>query len=202
MMRCLVTDRRRLCGGDVPFETARRRLTGQVAAAVEAGVELVLVREPDLDARHLARLVRDLVAVRRATATRLVVNDRLDVALAEGADGVHLRGDSFAASAVRRIVPPGFVVGRSVHTVAEARAAGPVDYLVAGTVFPTVSKPAAVAWLGVEGLSSIARAVSAPVLAIGGMTAAHLADVQAAGAAGVAAIGLFIDRFDRPGPHL
>jgi thiamine-phosphate pyrophosphorylase len=122
----------------------------------------------------------------------VLVNDRLDVALASGAAGVHLRGDSVPPDAVRRAVPPAFVVGVSVHTVAEAVAAAPsADYIVAGTIWPTPSKPSA-ATIGLDGLSRIVAAVGVPVLAIGGVTLERLADTGRAGAAGAAAIGLFM----------
>jgi thiamine-phosphate pyrophosphorylase len=120
-----------------------------------------------------------------------VVNDRVDVAVACGADGAHLRADSMPADAVRRMAPPGFLISRSVHSVNEARMAGPVDYLIAGTMFATASKIGA-ALLGVEGLTSIVDAVHVPVLAIGGMSADRAAAVATTGAAGLAAIGLFI----------
>ncbi len=196
-MLCLVTDRHRLCSGNVAFETARRRLLEQVKWAVASSVDLIQVRERDLEAARLADLVRDIVRVSRGTGTRVVVNDRLDVALTCGADGVHLRHDSIRAEAVRTITPAAFLVGRSVHGVAEAQGAGPVDYLVAGTVFPTPSKPAATATLGLDGLADVVQAVAVPVLAIGGITRERLDEVAATGAAGVAAIGLFIDWFDR-----
>ena len=131
------------------------------------------------------------MAVSRGTATRVVVNDRLDVALACGADGVHLRGDSFAVADARRLAPEGFLVGRSVHTPEEAVAGGGADYLIAGTVFPSASKPTGRAFLNVSGLRAIVAAVQVPVLAIGGITEAGAGRVAAAGAAGVAAIGLF-----------
>jgi thiamine-phosphate pyrophosphorylase len=149
------------------------------------------VRERDLTTADLADLVSDLVRLRRGTRTRVVVNDRVDVAVACGADGVHLRGDSISADAVRRIAPPGFLVGRSVHNVNEARTAGPVDYLIAGTIFATASKPAAVL-LGVDALKRVVEAVRVPVLAIGGVSIDHVPAVATTGAAGVAAIGLFI----------
>ena len=202
VMRCLVTDRRRLSGADTSFEVARRRLAAQVERAVADRVDIVLVRERDLDAARLAVLVGDLVRLSRSTDTRIVVNERLDVALATGADGVHLRADSFPASAVRRLTPPGFLVGRSVHTPGGPAEAGPVDYLVAGTVYPTPSKPGAVRFLGLEGFAAIARGASVPVFAIGGMTADRLDGVLAAGAAGVAGIELFIEQFDRPESRL
>jgi thiamine-phosphate pyrophosphorylase len=162
-----------------------------VRHAVDAGIDFVQVRERDLTTADLADLVGDLLRLRRGTRTRIVVNDRVDVAVGCGADGAHLRADSMSADAVRRIVPPGFLVGRSVHSVEEARTAGPVDYLIAGTIFATASKAARVL-LGVDGLTSIVEAVRVPVLAIGGVSIDHVPAVATTGAAGVAAIGLFI----------
>jgi thiamine-phosphate pyrophosphorylase len=179
-MLCLVTDRR------------LRPVVEQCSEAVQAGVDLIQVRERDLDGRPLATLVAELVRLTRGTATRVVVNDRLDVALACGADGVHLRGDSMPPEAARSIVPAGFLIGQSVHAGQDAKtAAAGADYLVAGTVFPTLSKAGLTEWLGVEGLARICRSVSVPVLAIGGMTVDRLPGIAAAGAAGIAAIGLF-----------
>ena len=196
-MFCLVTDRRRLSPGAVTFEPAQQRLAEQVTWATGANVDLIQVREPDLDAARLAALVSRLVRVSRGSGTRVVVNDRGDVALACGADGVHLRHDSVPAEALRRIAPAGFLVGRSVHGVADAVLAGPVDYLIAGTVFSTPSKPAEAPILGLDGLAAIVRAVAVPVLAIGGITRERFDEVAATGAAGVAGIGIFIDWFDR-----
>jgi thiamine-phosphate pyrophosphorylase len=199
---CLVTDRRRLCADATPIDVARRCLVEQARLAVAAGIDLIQVRELDLDTGVLAALVTDLVRLAHGTGTRIVVNDRLDVALACGAAGVHLRGDSMPAEAVRQIAPPGFLIGRSVHRLDEALAAGPLDYLIAGTVFPTSSKssgragppgPAADRLLGLAGLGRIAQAVGVPVLAIGGMTVERAGAVRAAGAAGLAAIGMFVD---------
>jgi thiamine-phosphate pyrophosphorylase len=194
---CLVTDRHRLCPGTVAFEVACRRLIDQANWAITSKVDLIQVRERDLEAGQLAKLVGELVRVSRGSDTRVVVNDRLDIALACGADGVHLRHDSIPAESVRSIAPAGFLLGRSVHSVAEAEGAGPVDYLIAGTVFPTPSKPAAGPMLGLDGLAEVVQAVDAPVLAIGGMTPERLDEVAAVGAAGAAGIGLFIDWFDR-----
>jgi thiamine-phosphate pyrophosphorylase len=189
---CLVTDRRRLCA-TCDDEAVRRCLTAQVREAVDAGIDLVQIREREMEARRLADLVSAAVAIARGSATRIVVNDRLDIASACGADGVHLRGDSMPPSAARRLVPRGFLVGRSVHAADEAvQAAADVDYLIAGTVFSTSSKPGAGRLLGEAGLAEVARAVRVPVLAIGGVTAAHLPRVAAAGATGVAGIGLFL----------
>lgn len=178
MIICLVTDRR------------RTDVLAQARAAVRAGVDLFQIRERDLSAAALEALTSSVVAIARGSSTRVVVNDRLDVAIAAGADGVHLRGDSLPISAVRGIVPAGFLVGRSVHSADEAASAVDADYLVAGTMFPSTSKPEATAWLGVEGLRAIVGVTPVPVLAIGGVTLDRLSGVAESGAAGVAAIGL------------
>ena len=154
------------------------------------------MRERDLEAGALAALVTELLAVTRDTPTRVVVNDRLDVALACGADGVHLRGDSIPIAAARRLAPAGFLIGRSVHGVDDVRGAAGADYLIAGTVFPTASKPAGDRCSASTGLAAIVRRAACPVLAIGGITGTRSTRIAAAGAAGFAAIGLFV----RPGP--
>jgi thiamine-phosphate pyrophosphorylase len=190
---CLVTDRRRLCGADAPFEESRGRLLNVIDEAVSAGVDLIQVRERGLETAELAALVRAVVAVARRGGTRVIVNDRLDVALACGADGVHLGSESFPPEDVRRATPDRFLIGRSVHDVEEARRHAPfVDYVIAGTIFPTASKPSETRWLGVAGLEAVVTAVRAPVLAIGGVTVDRAAEIAASGAAGIAAIGLFL----------
>ncbi len=195
---CLVTDRRRLCGVDVPLAVARERLLGQARAAAEAGVDLIQVRERDLEAGPLASIVAVLVDGLAGTPARVVVNDRLDVALACGAAGVHLRVDSMPPALVRAIAPFPFLIGRSVHGAGEAAAvAEAVDYLIAGTVFASPSKPPDHPTIGEAGLAAIVRAAQVPVLAIGGVTVERFQTVLATGAAGVAAIGLFLDEPDR-----
>jgi thiamine-phosphate pyrophosphorylase len=192
---CYVTDRRRLSGGRDGVTV----LAAHVGRLARAGIDLVQIREGDLDGRTLLRLAVEAVEAARGTAARIVINDRADVALAAGAAGVHLRGDSAPAARVRAMAPAGWVIGRSVHTVAEAALAcraGAVDYLVAGTTFRTVSKPADVPLLGTSGLRDICRASNVPVLAIGGLTEDTAPAAALAGASGLAAIGLFGDRLD------
>ena len=134
-----------------------------------------------------------MIAAAADTSARVIVNDRLDVALAAGAGGVHLKGESIDTAAVRRIVPAGFLVGRSVHAADEAEraAADGADYVVVGTVFETASKPGQPP-SGLDLLRETVRRCRVPVLGIGGMTAARAAAVAATGAAGLAAIGLFM----------
>jgi thiamine-phosphate diphosphorylase len=124
----------------------------------------------------------------------MLVNDRIDVALAAGAGGVHLPGGAVSSARVRAIVPQSFLVGRSVHSAGEAIEAaldGGCDYLVFGSVFATRSKPAGHAVAGLDALAGVCAAVQLPVLAIGGITPARVPDLVRAGAAGIAAIGLF-----------
>jgi thiamine-phosphate diphosphorylase len=186
---CLVTDRSRVTP---PGQAALLRL---ISAAARAGVDLVQIREAGLEAGELLHLTRNAVAAVAGSAVKVVVNDRTDVALAAGAHGVHLRADSISSAQVRAVVPAGFLIGRSVHSEADAMsaAAAGADYLIAGTVFGTVSKPAGAPLLGLDGLGKISRAAGLPVLAIGGVAADKLEDLAAAGAAGIAAIGLFAD---------
>ena len=189
---CLVTARRRLCP-ECDDEGARACLAQQIRQAVTAGIDLVQIRERDLAAAPLVALVAEAVAAARGSVTRIIVNDRLDVALAAAADGVHLRGDSMPSAAARRLAPAGFLIGRSVRHADEAVTAGAdVDYVIAGTVFPSASKAEATPKLGEAGLAAIARAAPVPVLAIGGVTLEVVPRVAAAGAAGFAAIGAFL----------
>ena len=164
-----------------------------IRAAAKGGVDLIHVRERHLDDRSLAALVRATLHVVGGTAARVVVNDRLDVALATGASGVHLRGDSIAVADARRLAPESFLISRSVHSLEEAQNAERegADYLIFGTVFPSVNKPAGHPVAGVDALRRACAAVRRPVLAIGGVSEANVLEVAAAGAAGVAAIGLF-----------
>jgi thiamine-phosphate pyrophosphorylase len=193
---CLVTP-----GAALPFavsgiEERAAAIVALVRDAVAAGIDLVQIREPDLPTRLLANIVETAVGASRGTPTRIVVNDRVDVALACEADGAHLGARSLAAVRVREITPPGFLLGQSIHTVEEARAAaaeGAVDYLIAGTVFRSASKPDERRLLGTDGLAAVVGAAARPVLAIGGVDLDTIAPVAAAGARGFAAIRFFAD---------
>lgn len=170
-------------------------LIERVGAAARAGVHLIQIRQPQFEGGALTRLVGRAVLAAKGTAARILVNDRVDVALAAGAHGVHLRSDSMSAARVRAIAPRAFVIGRSVHAADEgARAAqeGTLDYLIFGTVFRSRSKTG-VAPAGIDALAAACAGVPLPVLAVGGMTSLTLGAVVDAGAAGFAAIGLFAD---------
>lgn len=191
---CIVTRGRGAVGTD-----ERRRLLERLAAAAFAGAGMIQIRERQFDDRALLQFAQEVIEAVRPAGTRVLLNDRSDIALASGADGVHLKSDGAAAHDVRRIVPAGFLVGRSVHNDEEAvavEAAGGCDYLFFGTVFRSASKPDDHPLAGLDGLHRACSAVALPVLAIGGISVARVAGIRTAGAAGIAAIGLFADAGD------
>jgi thiamine-phosphate pyrophosphorylase len=174
VIRCYVTDRKR---GDVIASAER---------AIRAGVELIQIREKDLPARELFELVCRIRDLAGETSTRILVNDRLDIALAAGIDGLHLPANGLSPDRVRPLVK---VLGVSIHSLEEAIRAerASADFIVFGPVFETPGKSA----VGLEPLKGIAASVNIPVLAIGGVTAANAQEALAAGAAGIAGIRLY-----------
>jgi len=193
MILCLVTDRRRLGAavGARPDEFLDA-LEAQVVAAARAGIDYVQIREPDLEAAALTALVRSIAFKCRGTPTKILVNDRVDVALAAKAAGVQLKESSFLPADVRRLAPSGFVIGCSVHTAVTATARRSADFLIAGTIMPTVSKQPAdyLEWKGLE--TVIGAAHGTPVLGIGGLDLSSIPRLASSGAAGLAAVGAFI----------
>lgn len=162
-------------------------------------VEMIQLREPDLEARVLLELARRLSARAKGTRTAVIVNDRADVARAAGADGVHVKASGPPVDRVRAFGPKGWTVGRSVHGVDEIRAAGDPDYFIFGTVFPTESKGPDAPVQGLDRLREAAAATDVPVLAVGGIDPDRAARCLAAGAAGIAAIGVFLPPGRAPG---
>jgi thiamine-phosphate pyrophosphorylase len=186
---CLVTDRAALSPEARTPRLGVLALEAFLDEATEAGVDLIQIRERDLDAAVLRDLTAAVVSRARGTATQVVVNDRVDVALAAGADGVHLRDDGPALADVRRLVGDR-LIGRSIHAPCPP-GGDEAGYFIFGTVFESLSKPGGSA-AGLEALAAVVRSTAAPVLAIGGMTAARARACAAAGAAGVAAIRMFL----------
>ena len=226
---CYVTDlrtltasrsRSQLTASRAPFHTPRPSLPAShepllrtIEAAAHAGVDWIQLRENDLSARACAALTREaLLLVQQfssglAHPPRILVNDRLDVALAGGAGGVHLREDSLPVEEAKRLLldssaahplPTDFLVGVSCHSLAAAKAAANAgaDYIFFGPVFATPSKAAYGAPQGLDRLAEICLAVSVPVLAIGGINLQNAATCFDAGASGFAAIRLFQDAPD------
>jgi thiamine-phosphate pyrophosphorylase len=202
---CLVTDRRRLCSAlGRSAEEWPILLERQFAGAVAGGIDLIQFRERDLGPRPALAFLAGVARTVPASLPVLVVNDRLDVALAAGAAGVHLREDSFAPTAARAISPPGFLVGRSVHASSPPESFVDTSYVIAGAAFKTQSKAETTSWLGIEGLRAIVRrADKIPVLAIGGVGVETAGPLKAAGVAGIAAIGFFLpDRLQAVEPFV
>ncbi|ODS56080.1 MAG: thiamine-phosphate diphosphorylase [Acidobacteria bacterium SCN 69-37] len=163
-----------------------------LTAWLDAGVTLVQLRAKSLDAADLLALADQCSQATRAAGARLIVNDRVDVAVLSGADGVHVGQDDLPPAAVRRLLPAPALVGWSTHTPAqlEAAAAMPIDYVAIGPVFETRSKAQPDPVVGLEGVrQAVALAAGRPVVAIGGITLDRVSDVLAAGASSMAVIG-------------
>lgn len=183
---CYITDRRSLPDDSLP------RL---IRNAIDAGIEMIQIREKDLGTRPLLELIRDAVSPAEGKTTLITVNDRLDIAWAAGAAGVHLGGHSLPAAQVHAVVPEGFLVGVSCHSVQgvlDAQSAG-ADYVFLGPIFETPSKLKYGRPLGLAVLREAASAATVPVYALGGITVERAAECMGAGASGIAAIRMFQD---------
>lgn len=179
---CLIT--RGLATDD--DDASREMVMKAVRLGVKHDVSLIQIREKQLSGRSLFRLVETAVEITRESATKLLVNDRADIAAAAGADGVHVPSDSLPSGVIRKAFPH-LLIGCSVHTsdAAEEAAADRADFVIFGPVFPTPGKKAS----GVAGLEDVCRRLQGfPVIAIGGIDAGNLGEVLTAGAAGIAAI--------------
>lgn len=187
---CYITDRR---GLGAESGTQLTALTARIAEAIGAGVDLIQIRENDLLAKDWIALVEPAFEAARGTPTSVVVNDRLDVALALGAAGVHLGQASLPAEVARRLAPPRFLVGVSCHALEETREAetAGADYVLLGPIFETPSKLAYGPPLGLEALRAAASRLKIPVLALGGITVERVHPCLDAGAHGIAGIRIF-----------
>ena len=204
---CYVTGR--LSFSEVKPTERQEILLHKIAAAAEAGVDWIQIREKDISGRECSSLTREAVQrtarvhANKTSATSVLVNDRLDVALAERAGGVHLSEKSLPLAEAKRLVGSyddrkNFLIGISCHSLEAARSAANdgADYLFFGPVFATPSKAAFGVPQGLERLGEVCRAVAIPVLAIGGITLTNAAECLSSGASGIAAIRLFQDARD------
>ncbi len=183
----LITDRRR----------ARVGLEPAVLAALRGGVDWVQLREKGGPAAGLYETALRVVPEARRRGAGVLINDRVDVALAAGADGVHLAARSLPPAVARSLISGGMLLGVSVHSLEEARRAveAGADYVTFGHVYPTASKPG-LPPRGVRELARIVEAVPVPVLAVGGIDAANVSEVLATGASGVAVISAILEAED------
>lgn len=174
-----------------PALASPRSVVEVVDRALAAGAPAVQLRNKGQVARELLEVGRALRDLTRDAGALFFVNDRLDVALALGADGVHVGPDDLPVAAVRSAAPPGFLIGRSADDPEVARRAvrDGADYIGCGTVYPTHTKADAGAVIGLDGLRRVVDAVAVPVVGIGGITVERAAAVAATGAAGVAVVG-------------
>ena len=177
--------------------TDRRSLDGDLLEFIElcltAGLDAVQIREKDLEAKplyELCRRARDLPNPRQA---KLILNGRVDVALAAKLDGVHLPSDSLPIDEVRKVAGTEFVIGKSCHSLEDIHRAeaGGADYAYYSPIFESTSKPEYGPALGLAALERACREVEVPLYALGGVTEANAAGCLAAGAAGIASISLF-----------
>jgi thiamine-phosphate pyrophosphorylase len=165
-------------------------LVNNVRIQLAEGIEMIQLRERDLSARELLNLLKQVLALPNPHATKILVNDRTDVAIAAGAHGVHLRSHAVEPCRLLSIAPQGFLVGVSCHTPDEVRQAASegASFAVLAPIFPTPGKGPPI---GLAPLAEAARAVSIPVLALGGINESRIRSCLDAGAVGIAAISLF-----------
>jgi thiamine-phosphate pyrophosphorylase len=171
----------------------------QVRRLIAGGATFIQLREKRLPAATFFEDADEAVRIARAAGVKIVINDRVDVAICTGADGVHLGQDDMPVDAARRLMGEDKIIGYSTHSIEQARAAVslPVDYIAIGPVFATSTKDDTSPAVGLDGVRAVSSAVgSIPLVAIGGINSENIADVLAAGASSAAIISGVVSRAD------
>ena len=176
----LITDRK----------VTSKPLPEAVRSALEGGVKAIQLREKDLPVRDLLALARELRSITREFGAKLFINDRVDVAMAVGADGVHLGHQSMPVEAVRKIVGTGLLIGVSTHNAEEAIAAqvGGADFITFGPIFETPSKAGIITPVGPKAIRNVKNEINIPLFGLGGIKSGNMLQAMSAGADGIAMI--------------
>jgi thiamine-phosphate pyrophosphorylase len=176
----LITDRK----------VTRSPLPEAVRLALEGGVKAIQLREKDLPVRELLALAQELRSITREFGAKLFINDRVDIAIAVGADGVHLGHQSMPVEAVRKIVGKGMLIGVSTHSLDEAKAAqaGGADFITFGPIFETPSKAKLGSPVGPKAIRSVKNEINIPIYALGGINSGNMLQPMSAGADGISMI--------------
>jgi thiamine-phosphate pyrophosphorylase len=184
----LITDRK----------VATKPLPEAVRLALEGGVKAVQLREKDLPVRELLEIAKELRAITREFGAKLIINDRVDVAMIVEADGVHLGGASMPIDATRKMVGKGMLIGASTHTTEEAVAAqaGGADFITFGPIFDTPSKAKYGLPVGAVAIRNLKNDINIPIFGIGGIKSGNMLQVMSAGAGGIAVISAIFSAED------
>lgn len=165
---------------------------------LEGGATVIQLRDKNKSDREMVKIAKEMVRICHAYGAYLIVDDRVDVALVSGADGVHLGSEDIPVFDVRKVAPENFIIGATVHSVEEALKAQEegADYLGVGSIFPTATKRREIVLIGLEGLQKVISAVTIPVVAIGGIRLEHVRSIFETGASGIAVCSYILSQED------
>jgi thiamine-phosphate pyrophosphorylase len=203
---CLITDRKQLLSTFpnnqlFDLDTAISHLLNFCQTAIQAGIDIIQVREKDIPTDKLSNFVAKLTKETKNTNAKVLVNDRLDIALSYEADGIHLPSNSFPINKVRKLVGKKFIISVATHSIKEAQLAAEAgaDYVLFSPIFDTPSKTIYGPALGLAALEQAVKSVKCPIIALGGINKSNAKAVLDCKVTGLAAIRLFLESSDLPG---